>query len=101
MELEIISKEKVNGDFVKSSDCKILAKYLGNNHWSVYEFHRVVNGNIYVAEKECSRNSIYSPCYRKVINGSRDKLNQIWVKLKMDGYVNLGEYEMNICGGFR
>lgn len=96
--LEIVSGSEFG---TKSGDCKILAKSLGDNHWSLYIFHKVVNGNIYVEEKEVSCNSIYSPCYKNIIKGTKDELNLIYTQKISDGYNSLGWFEQDIFGVYR
>lgn len=99
--LKILSTSKITR---KSADCKILAKYIGHDNWSVYIFKNITNGNKFVEELEVSNNSIYSPCYRKttkVYESNKQEMNDLYLKLqKEQNYKFMGNYVVDICGGY-
>lgn len=81
----------------KSSTFYRIEKPIGDGYKSVYEFHLVVNGNLYYREYEVrpDGNNGYLGESCKV---SKDACNRLYQRLIADGYRFTGIGEMDICG---
>ena len=80
----------------KSSNFYRLEKSLGNGCVDVYEFHSVVNGNMYIAHHE-EYKGIHGHRYPDR-NCAKETGNERYRQLKALGYRFTGIYEMDIFG---
>jgi len=74
-----------------------LEKSIGGGCVSVFEFHTVVNGNMYIAEHEEFDNGQLGWIGSKEMT-NKDSGNKKYLQLKAQGYKFAGRYEMDICG---
>lgn len=81
----------------KSSTFYRLEKNIGDGYKSVFEFHSVVNGNMYYVEhEEKEGHEMWHGKSQKI--SSKEVGNKIYKRMKADGYKFSGIYEMDICG---
>lgn len=81
----------------RSSTFYRLEKSIGDGYVSVFEFHTVVNGNMYIAEhEELPDGQLGWIGSKKMTN--KDSGNKKYLQLKAQGYKFAGRYEMDICG---
>lgn len=83
----------------KSSTFFRLEKNIGNGYKSVYEFHTVVNGNMYYCQHEempdGSTGWIEGKEHRV---RTKEAGNKVYLRLRNNGYKFAGKYEMDIMG---
>ena len=81
----------------KSSTFYRIEKPIGDGYKSVYEFHTVVNGNMYYREYEerpDGRNGFLGESHKT----TKEAGNRIYKRLIAEGYKFTGVYEMDIFG---
>lgn len=81
----------------RSSTFFRLEKNIGDGYKSIYEFHTVVNGNMYIREHEEKNGEerwlgTSKPIY------SKEAGNNMYKRLLKSGYKFAGKYEMDILG---
>lgn len=85
---------------MKSSDFIRLEKTINTNYGSfvdVYEFHTVVNGNLYIARHEETTAGGMMANY-PVRDCTKETGNARYIQLKENGYKYTGRYQMDILG---
>ena len=82
----------------KSSTFYQLVKDIGDGYKSVYEFHTVVNGNLYYTEYELLPSGRTGWIGNPTRVYDKDKGNDFYKKLLSEGYKFSGIYEMDIMG---
>lgn len=83
----------------KSSDFYRLEKVIKTNYGSyidVYEFHKVVNGTMYVQRHEEGKG--YDGYHYKLHTCTAAQGNKKYSELKAQGYEFAGQWEMDILG---
>jgi hypothetical protein len=81
----------------KSSIFYRLEKSIGDGYVSVFEFHTVINGNMYITEhEEFDNGQLGWIGPNKMTN--KDSGNKKYLRLKAQGYKFVGKYEMDIYG---
>ena len=81
----------------KSSTFYRLERNIGDGYKQVYEFHTVVNGNVYIAEHE-ERPDGSTGYIGKNRRCTKEAGNREYLSLKAAGYKFTGIYEMDILG---
>lgn len=81
----------------KSSTFYRIEKNIGDGYKSVYEFHTVVNGNMYYREHE-ERPDGSNGFLGENVKTDKEHGNRLYKRLLADGYRFVGIGEMDICG---
>jgi len=82
----------------KSSTFYRLEKMLPIGKLQVYEFHTVVNGNLYYVSYVEDSNRHRSDRHEYRLYNDKEKGNKIYKQLKADGYQFAGIWEMDVLG---
>lgn len=68
-----------------------------SNDEDVYEFYTVNNGNMYIKHYELT-GWIDKPVMLGKGIAAKEKGNKMYIKLRKEGYVNMGTFEADVCG---
>ena len=67
------------------------------NDEDVYEFYTVNNGNMYIKHYELS-GWIDKPIMLGKGMKAKEKGNEMYIRLRKEGYINMGTFEGDVCG---